>query len=247
MAGTSPILPLPSAAENHDNGTSTRNYSPDSSPDGNLVAGAREVAVNPGATFSSVSPLDDGGNSHHAVPPPAVSGDVMPLTTHASSAAESSTIGENRTSTHNIVASRNDIGHRISPGGSLQPNDNEKHDGAPPAGQRLKRLNWNPWRLEVRKVFLMCLCVTIPMLLFTIIILWLVLGHQVSAAQCPYAELCPSNDTFEGTFGGSYYYVDYPAARLAFVASWSSTVSEIKFVPSFTRWCFFYSSVYILG
>lgn len=41
---------------------------------------------------------------------------------------------------------------------------------------------------------------------------------------CPYPELCPGPDILN-TSSKTYYHVDYPAARLVFISSWSSTVS----------------------
>ncbi|KAF2658707.1 hypothetical protein K491DRAFT_776247 [Lophiostoma macrostomum CBS 122681] len=86
-------------------------------------------------------------------------------------------------------------------------------------------LDWDPRRSAMLKIIGMCAFVTLPVILFTVIILWLVLSYEINATHCPYAELCPNNGTFEDALASSYYYVDYPAARLAFVSSWSSTVS----------------------
>jgi hypothetical protein len=42
--------------------------------------------------------------------------------------------------------------------------------------------------------------------------------------QCPYPQLCPGPDVLNAS-SKHYYYVDYPAARLVFISSWSSTLS----------------------
>ena len=58
---------------------------------------------------------------------------------------------------------------------------------------------------------------------FTITILSLVFRYRVKAATCPYPELCPA--TLNHTTSTAYYYVNVASATLAFVASWSSTIS----------------------
>lgn len=68
-----------------------------------------------------------------------------------------------------------------------------------------------------------CLIV-LPMFASTITICWLVFANLVPSARCPYPALCPESSSLNST-RGPYYYVDYPAARLAFVSSWSSTIS----------------------
>lgn len=101
-----------------------------------------------------------------------------------------------------------------------QTDDNDPGRHGHPSSQPF----WAFWRLEKRKIILLCLLVTLPMTAFTITILWLIFGHLVGAAFCPVPELCP-RDISAGVDIVDYYYVDYPAAQLAFIASWSSTVS----------------------
>jgi len=83
-------------------------------------------------------------------------------------------------------------------------------------------------RIENRDVFLMCLLITVPMVAFTVIILRLVLGNKIVDMHCAYQELCPKNGLNNSTNTVENYYVDFPAARLAFIASWSSTVCNIR-------------------
>ena len=66
--------------------------------------------------------------------------------------------------------------------------------------------------------------VTIPMITFTIVILVLVFANLAEHLHCPYDNICPNSSLVNAT-RSSYYYIDYPATRLVFVASWSSTVS----------------------
>jgi hypothetical protein len=74
-----------------------------------------------------------------------------------------------------------------------------------------------------RKILVACGLVVIPMVLFTVAILWIVFKNIVGNADCPFPELCPVGLVNVTT--RSHYYVDYPAARLAFISSWSSSVS----------------------
>ena len=84
----------------------------------------------------------------------------------------------------------------------------------------------NP-RSAHRSIILLCLLVTIPMVAFTATILQLVFGYRVDDMQCAHQELCPKNGLNNNIDTVDNYYVDFPAARLAFVASWSSTVWHI--------------------
>jgi hypothetical protein len=85
-----------------------------------------------------------------------------------------------------------------------------------------RRILWSPGN---RNILLLCMLVIIPITAFTATILRLIFGNKTDARQCVYQELCPNNGTMSGIDTQHNYYVDYPAARLAFVASWSSTVS----------------------
>lgn len=100
-----------------------------------------------------------------------------------------------------------------------------------PDGQKNARYSW---RVGNWKIVALCLAVTVPMIAFTATILWLVFAHLVADTHCPHEELCPANGTFEGNRDDGYYYVDYAAARLAFVSSWSSTVGITMRKPLLT-------------
>lgn len=72
-------------------------------------------------------------------------------------------------------------------------------------------------------IFLGSCMIAVPMIGFSIIILALVFTKRMEKATCPYPELCPSlNET-----RNDFYYVDFPATRLVFVASWSSSISLV--------------------
>jgi hypothetical protein len=66
--------------------------------------------------------------------------------------------------------------------------------------------------------------VVIPMITFTVVILVLVYANLASNLHCPYGEICPQSPVINIT-KPSNYYVDFPATRLVFISSWSSTVS----------------------
>lgn len=66
--------------------------------------------------------------------------------------------------------------------------------------------------------------VVLPMITFTVVILVLVFANLAEHLHCPYDSICPKSPLVNAT-RTSYYYIDYPATRLVFVASWSSTVS----------------------
>jgi hypothetical protein len=60
---------------------------------------------------------------------------------------------------------------------------------------------------------------------FTITTLSLIFRNRIHEEDCPYPELCPPHEKFNGTDPETHYIVDFPAAQLVFIASWSSTVS----------------------
>ncbi|KAF2195565.1 hypothetical protein K469DRAFT_649646 [Zopfia rhizophila CBS 207.26] len=76
---------------------------------------------------------------------------------------------------------------------------------------------------HTRKIILQCLLVTTPMLASSIIVLYIVYAQLIEEG-CPSQELCPGPNLTNVTLK-THYYVDFPAARLAFISSWSSTVS----------------------
>ncbi|KAF2744962.1 hypothetical protein M011DRAFT_460452 [Sporormia fimetaria CBS 119925] len=75
-----------------------------------------------------------------------------------------------------------------------------------------------------RKIFIACGLVVLPMLAFTVAIVWVVFANRLERADCPYPELCPGSHLLNTT-SSSMYYVDYSAGRLAFISSLSATIS----------------------
>jgi hypothetical protein len=104
--------------------------------------------------------------------------------------------------------------------------DREDSNTPPSRARTLRR----PWQMHNRKIILACGLALIPMLAFTLTFLGLVFSRSVKQnAECApgYEELCPASLSFNTTAGVSSanYYVDYPAARLVFLGSLSSTIS----------------------
>jgi hypothetical protein len=89
---------------------------------------------------------------------------------------------------------------------------------------------------HTRKIVLHCLLVTTPMLASALVILGIVYSKLVTS-NCPDVELCRGSD-FANSTSNHVYYVDYPAARLAFISSWSSTVSFalVSFLMAFSAY-----------
>jgi hypothetical protein len=75
--------------------------------------------------------------------------------------------------------------------------------------------------VHTRRIITHCLLVVTPLLASSFIVVYIVYTNLVSGG-CPSKELCPEilNDTSE-----NHYYIDFPAARLAFISSGSATVS----------------------
>jgi len=77
---------------------------------------------------------------------------------------------------------------------------------------------------HTKHILLASSIVVVPMISFTVVILVLVFHNLASDLDCPYSEICPQSPLINVT-KASHYYVDFPATRLVFVSSWSSTVS----------------------
>ena len=75
----------------------------------------------------------------------------------------------------------------------------------------------------VQKIVLHCLIIATPMLVSSFVILYIVYTNLVTPT-CASPELCPASGLVNTT-SKSFYYVDFSAAQLAFVSSWSATVS----------------------
>jgi hypothetical protein len=78
--------------------------------------------------------------------------------------------------------------------------------------------------LHTKKILQGCLLVVVPMTSFSIVMLALVFANLTGNMTCPNADICPGPPIVNST-SPFYYYVDYPATRIVFVPSWSSTFS----------------------
>ncbi|KAF2662701.1 hypothetical protein K491DRAFT_773231 [Lophiostoma macrostomum CBS 122681] len=81
-----------------------------------------------------------------------------------------------------------------------------------------------PLGSDAVKILLASSLVVVPIISFTITILWIVFTNRVGNTKCPYPAICPGPELVNAT-SPSDYFVDFPAARLAFVSSLSSTIS----------------------
>ncbi|KAF2110525.1 hypothetical protein BDV96DRAFT_635562 [Lophiotrema nucula] len=86
-----------------------------------------------------------------------------------------------------------------------------------------RRRSWVPVP-HARRILLACSIVVIPMMVFTIIMIWAVFAHSLGRSDCPFPELCPGQDLVNSTLA-AHYYIDFSAGRLAFISSLSSTIS----------------------
>lgn len=96
--------------------------------------------------------------------------------------------------------------------------------------------SWYYWmRIQRQKcdILILAFVTAGPMVAFTATILAMVLGYKYSTVECAHADFCSTskNMSINGTADTQYYYVDFPAARLVFIASWSSTVGFSTFHP----------------
>ncbi|KAH7371540.1 hypothetical protein BKA66DRAFT_590917 [Pyrenochaeta sp. MPI-SDFR-AT-0127] len=80
-----------------------------------------------------------------------------------------------------------------------------------------------PRGVHIRKIISQCLIVAIPMLASSLLIISIVYANLINQ-NCPFAELCPEPSALNVT-SKDYYYIDFPAARLAIISSGSSTIS----------------------
>jgi hypothetical protein len=77
---------------------------------------------------------------------------------------------------------------------------------------------------HTKHILLASSIVVIPMVAFTTVLLVLVFDNLADYLHCPHEEICPESPAVNHT-SSSHYYVDFPATRLVFVSSLSSTIS----------------------
>jgi len=94
---------------------------------------------------------------------------------------------------------------------------NHTIDIAPPAVRTPRLGTW--------KITFLCALTIVPMLAFTATLLWLIFDNLIEPDKCPFPELCPFTNNATKIDKATTYTVDYDAARLVFIASWSSSLS----------------------
>ncbi|KAF2744677.1 hypothetical protein M011DRAFT_408147 [Sporormia fimetaria CBS 119925] len=82
----------------------------------------------------------------------------------------------------------------------------------------------NERKQHASKIVLSCSLIVLPLVAFTVALLWIVFRNLVDQTPCPFPDLCPGSDLLNAT-DKQYYYVDFSATRLAFLASLSSSIS----------------------
>jgi hypothetical protein len=109
---------------------------------------------------------------------------------------------------------------------TVQQEDSKEDVSAKPLVER--RSGANPLEFHNRSIIFICCLVIFPMVAFTAVILWMIFFYRVEATDCSVPELCVAPALLNATkFGSGDYIIDFPAAKLVFIASWSSTVSSL--------------------
>lgn len=95
-----------------------------------------------------------------------------------------------------------------------------------PGNRRASRTWWPKfWEPYTRNILFACGLVVLPMVAFTMTILWVVFANRLDEARCPYSDLCPDRSHLNSNMSSENYYVAFPAGRLAFISSLSATIS----------------------
>jgi hypothetical protein len=77
---------------------------------------------------------------------------------------------------------------------------------------------------HTKHILLASSLVVVPMVTFTTVLLVLVFDNLADHLHCPHKDICPETPAVNVT-SSSHYYVNFPATRLVFVSSLSSTIS----------------------
>jgi hypothetical protein len=79
-------------------------------------------------------------------------------------------------------------------------------------------------KAHTKHLLLVSSIVVVPMVAFTVVILVLVFDNLADYLHCPHEATCPESPLVN-IISPSHYYIDFPATRLVFVSSLSSTIS----------------------
>lgn len=87
--------------------------------------------------------------------------------------------------------------------------------------QTLRLRSLSGMSAKLLDITLACALITLPMVTFALVLLYLVFHYQMNQTASPLENL----HLDLGRTSSSWYYIDFPATRLVFIASWSSSVS----------------------
>jgi hypothetical protein len=142
----------------------------------------------------------------------------------------------NRNNETEKFAVRIDTCSSSNPDSMVETYSRSKHeppyDGQYTPTKNLPRFSWS-WKPQTKKIVLACALVTVPMVVFSAVILGIVYAKRVNLEYCPIPDLCPSLDG-RNSSDSSNYYVDFPVGQLSFVSSLSSTVSFTQIAAMMT-------------
>jgi hypothetical protein len=157
----------------------------------------------------------------------------VPRTDTQSTAVEHTLNGNNETKK---FAVRIDTCSSSNPDSTVETYRHSKHeppyDGQYKLAKKSPRSSWS-WKPQTKKIVLACVLVTVPMVVFSAVILGIVYAKRVNLEYCPIPDLCPSLDG-RNSSDSSNYYVDFPVGQLSFVSSLSSTVSFTQIAAMMT-------------
>lgn len=118
---------------------------------------------------------------------------------------------------------------------TIQEHSSDDLSTKPPLVRPESRWRANPFEAQNRSIIIVYYRVLFPMVMFTVVILWMILVHPIQPSDCPMDDFCMSPAQLHHTaFTSSDYIVEFPVARLVFIASWSSTLS-----PPHVRWMYY--------
>jgi hypothetical protein len=78
-------------------------------------------------------------------------------------------------------------------------------------------------KADIKCIVVLLGLVSIPLIVFSVVILWLVFHFRIFPSSSPLSDL----QTVPNESDKSYYYVNFSATRLIFIASWSSSIAPM--------------------
>ena len=105
-----------------------------------------------------------------------------------------------------------------------KPHQKPMEADAESTSQQRGRMLLTHLKSHVAHIILLCSLVAIPMIACTVALLGFIFVNVTNDITCLHPELCPGPDLINAT-SRHFYYIDFPAARLALISSLSSSVS----------------------